>query len=64
MAKGGKSVAALIIGAAIGTAIGYLLATDKEKRQEDLANIKDKFNDLKEKINKKGRELEEDIFNA
>ncbi|MDI9320080.1 MAG: YtxH domain-containing protein [Phycisphaerales bacterium] len=64
MAKGGKSVAALIIGAAIGTVIGYLLATDKEKRQEDLANIKDKFNGLKDKINKKGREVEDDIFNA
>jgi uncharacterized membrane-anchored protein YhcB (DUF1043 family) len=64
MAKAGKAVATLIVGAAIGAALGYILATDKEKRQEDLANIKDKFNDLKVKLNKKSKELEEDIFNA
>jgi gas vesicle protein len=64
MAKAGKTVATLIVGAAIGAALGYILATDKEKRQEDLANIKDKFNDIKDKLSKKGKELEEDIFNA
>ncbi len=64
MAKAGKTVATLIIGAAIGAALGYIMATDKEKRQEDLAGIKDKFNDLKSKLNKKSKELEEDIFNA
>ena len=64
MAKAGKTVATLIVGAAIGAALGYILATDKEKRQEDLANIKDKFNDLKDKLNKKSKEFEEDIFNA
>jgi len=67
MAKAGKTVATLIIGAAIGAAIGYVLATDKEKRQEDLAGIKDKFNDLKSKLSKKHKEMkemEEDIFNA
>jgi gas vesicle protein len=64
MAKSGKTIATLIIGAAIGAALGYVLATDKEKRAEDLAGLKDRFNDLKSKLNKKGRELEEDIFNA
>lgn len=64
MAKSGKTIATLIIGAAIGAALGYVLATDKEKRAEDLAGLKDRFNDLKNKLNKKGRELEEDIFNA
>lgn len=64
MAKAGKTVATLIVGAAIGAALGYILATDKDKRQEDLANIKDKFNDLKDKLSKKSKELEEDIFNA
>jgi uncharacterized membrane-anchored protein YhcB (DUF1043 family) len=64
MAKAGKAVSILIIGAAIGAAIGYVLATDKEKRNEDLCNLKDKFNDLKGKLNKKSKELEEDIFNA
>jgi hypothetical protein len=64
MAKAGKTVATLIVGAAIGAALGYILATDKEKRQEDLAQIKDKFNDIKNKLSKKGSDLEEDIFNA
>jgi hypothetical protein len=65
MAKAGKTVATLIIGAAIGAALGYVLASDKEKRQEDLASLKDKFNDLKSKLSKKSKELlEEDIFNA
>lgn len=64
MAKAGQAIATLIIGAAIGAAVGYVLATDKEKREEDMANIKDKFNDLKSKLNKKSKELEEDIFNA
>lgn len=64
MAKAGKTVATLIIGAAIGAALGYVLASDKEKRQDDLASIKDKFNDLKSKLGKKSKELEEDIFNA
>jgi hypothetical protein len=64
MAKAGKTVATLIVGAAIGAALGYILATDKDKRQEDLANLKDKFSDLKDKLSKKSKELEEDIFNA
>lgn len=65
MAKGGKSVATFLIGAAIGVALGYVLATDKEKRQEDMASLKSKINDLKNKLSKKGQEMmEEDIFNA
>ncbi|GAA4454864.1 YtxH domain-containing protein [Rurimicrobium arvi] len=64
MAKSGKTIATLIIGAAIGAALGYVLATDKDKRAEDMAGLKDRFNDLKSKLNKKGKELEEDIFNA
>ena len=64
MAKAGKTVATLIVGAAIGAALVYILATDKDKRQEDLANLKDKFSDLKDKLSKKSKELEEYIFNA
>lgn len=64
MAKAGKTVATLIVGAAIGAALGYILATDKEQRQEDLAQLKDKFNDIKNKLSKKGNDLEEDIFNV
>lgn len=64
MANTGKTVATLIIGAAIGAALGYILATDKEKRQEDLSKIKDRFNDLKDKLTQKSKHLEEDIFGA
>jgi gas vesicle protein len=64
MAKSGKTVATLLIGAAIGAAVGYLLATDKEKRQEDLSKIKDKFKDIKEKMAKKTEDLEHDIYHS
>jgi gas vesicle protein len=64
MAKTGKTVATLLIGAAIGAAVGYLLATDKEKRQEDLSKIKDKFKDIKEKMAKKTEDLEHDIYHS
>jgi hypothetical protein len=64
MAKTGKAVATLLIGAAIGAAVGYLLATDKEKRQEDLSKIKDKFKDIKEKMAKKTEDLEHDIYHS
>lgn len=64
MAKTGKTVATLLIGAAIGAAVGYLLATDKEKRQEDLTKIKDKFKDIKEKMARKTEDLEHDIYHS
>ncbi len=63
MANTGKTVATLLIGAAVGAAIGYILATDKDTRQENMDKIKDRLNHLKDKFAKKGRELEEDIFN-
>lgn len=65
MAKTGKTVATLLIGAAIGAAVGYLLATDKDKRKEDFGKLKDGFNGLKDKLSKKAEELEHlehDIF--
>jgi len=64
MANTGKTVATLLIGAAVGAAVGYILATDKEKRDENMGAIKDKFNDLKGRFSKKGQDLEEEIFNA
>ncbi|MBL7682347.1 MAG: YtxH domain-containing protein [Flavipsychrobacter sp.] len=64
MAKTGKTVATLLVGAAIGAAVGYLLATDKDKRQEDMAKIKDRFNSLKDKLAKKTEDLEHDIYNG
>jgi gas vesicle protein len=64
MAKTGKTVATLLIGAAIGAAVGYLLATDKEKRQEDLGKIKDRINNLKDKLGKRTEDLEHQIYNS
>jgi gas vesicle protein len=64
MAKTGKTVATLLVGAAIGAAVGYLLATDKDKRQEDMAKIKDRFNSLKDKMAKKTEDLEQEIYNG
>ena len=55
----GKTVATLLIGAAIGAAVGYILATDKDTRQEGLDRIKDRQSTLKGKFNKKHVDLEE-----
>ena len=44
MANAVKTVATLLIGAAIGAAVGYILATDEKKRKEDLDKIKDQVN--------------------
>jgi gas vesicle protein len=64
MANTGKTVATLLIGAAIGAAVGYILATDKDTRAENMGRIKDKFSDLKTRFSKKGQDLEEEIYNA
>ncbi len=64
MAKTGKTVATLLIGAAIGVAVGYILATDKDQRRETVDKLKDKFNGLKEKYTKQAQDLEEEIYNA
>lgn len=65
MAKStGKTVATLLIGAAIGAAIGYILATDKDDRREDLEKVKDRLNNLKGKFAKKGQDIEHEIYNS
>ncbi|MBN9484492.1 MAG: hypothetical protein BGO70_03915 [Bacteroidetes bacterium 43-93] len=64
MAKTGKTISTLLLGAAIGVAVGYILATDKEKRTEDLGKIKGRFNDLKDKLAKKAEDLEHDIYHS
>ncbi|WP_276132369.1 YtxH domain-containing protein [Polluticoccus soli] len=60
----GKTVATLLIGAAIGAAVGYILATDKDTRQENMERIKDRLSNLKNKFNKRNVDLEEEIYNA
>lgn len=64
MANTGKTVATLLIGAAIGAAVGYILATDKDQRRETVDKLKEKFNGLKEKYSKQAQDLEEEIYNA
>ncbi len=64
MASTGKTVATLLIGAAIGAAVGYILATDKETRSETVDKLKHRLDDLKAKLTKKGQDLEEEIYNA
>jgi hypothetical protein len=64
MAKTGNTIATLLIGAAVGVAVGYILATDTEKRQEDLEKIKKGLTNLKGKFSKKGADLEEEIYHS
>ncbi len=64
MANTGKTVATLLIGAAIGAAVGYILATDKEMRSENLEKVKDRLSSLKDKFSKRTADIEEEIYNA
>jgi len=64
MAKLGNTIATLLIGAAAGVAVGYVLATDKETRQEDLDKLKKSLNGLKGKFAKKEQELEDEIYHS
>ena len=64
MAKTGNTIAALLIGVAVGVAAGYVLATDKETRQEDLEKLKKTLNGLKGKFAKQGQELEDEIYHS
>lgn len=71
MANTGKTVATLLVGAAIGAAVGYILATDEKRRQEDLDRIKkqvnhwtDLFKNKADGLRKKAEDLESDIYNS
>ena len=64
MAKVGNAIATLLIGAAVGVAVGYVLATDKETRQDDMDKLKKSLNGLKGKFAKKGVDLEEEIYHS
>lgn len=68
MAKTGKTVATLLIGAAVGAALGYVLATDKESRQEGMDRIKDRWGSLRDRVtdrfSRHTEDLEEEIYNA
>jgi gas vesicle protein len=66
--KTGKTIATLVIGAAVGTAVGYLLATDKYSRQETMGKLKDKLagmkDSVKDRFSKNAQDLEAEIYNA
>jgi uncharacterized membrane-anchored protein YhcB (DUF1043 family) len=64
MAKIGNTIATFLVGAAVGVAVGYVLATDKETRAEDMEKLKNKLSDLKGKFAKKGQDLEEEIYHS
>lgn len=71
MANTGKTVATLLVGAAIGAAVGYILATDEKRRQEDIDRIKkqvnhwtDLFKNKADGLRKKAEDLEGDIYNS
>ncbi len=64
MAKIGNTIATLLVGAAVGVAVGYVLATDKETRQEDLEKLKKGLDKLKGKYKKEGAGLEEEIYHT
>lgn len=60
----GKTVATLLIGAAVGAAVGYVLGTDKDKRQEQVDRLKNSIDRLKSKLGKKASDIEDEIFSA
>ena len=64
MAKIGNTIATLLVGAAVGVAVGYVLATDKETREADMEKVKKTLNNLKGKFAKKGQDLEEEIYHS
>jgi hypothetical protein len=60
----GKTVATLLIGAAVGAAVGYVLGTDKDKRQEQVDRLKSSLDRLKSRLGKKSSDIEDEIFSA
>lgn len=64
MAKIGNTIATLLVGAVAGVAVGYLLATDKETRKDDIEKLKQGLNSLKERVAKKPKDMEEEIYHS
>lgn len=60
----GKTVATLLIGAAIGAAAGYILGTDKDARHDQIDRLKANIDRLKNKLTKKTADIEDEIFSA
>jgi len=64
MAKTGQVITTLLIGTIVGAAAGYLIATDNEKRQEQIDALKSKLRKLKNKMSEKAADIEDEIYNA
>lgn len=64
MAKTGQVITTLLIGTIVGAAAGYLIATDNEKRQEQIDALKCKLRKLKDKVGQKATDIEDEIYNA
>ena len=68
MAKTGKTVSLLLLGVAAGVALGYVLATDKDSRQENMERLKDRWGSLRNRMSDRfstqAEDLEEEIYNA
>jgi len=66
MSKTSRTIFSFLIGATVGAAVGYILATDKEARNEDMEKIKKTLGGLKTKFAaKKGLEVdEENIYHS
>lgn len=64
MANTGRTIVGFLAGAAVGVALGYVLAMDGEERRESMEKIKEKIAALKAKLKKEQMDLEEEIYNA
>ena len=66
MSKAGNVIASFVLGAAVGVALGYVLATDKEHRQEDLDKLKKSVDALKNKYltKKEKMDIEEQTYHS
>jgi len=64
MAKVGNTIASLLVGAAAGIAVGYILATDKDTRKKDLEKLKKSLDSLKGKVAAQHKDMEEEIYHS
>jgi uncharacterized membrane-anchored protein YhcB (DUF1043 family) len=64
MAKIGNTIATLLIGTVAGIAVGYVLATDKDTRKDDMEKLKKGLTNLKGKFSKKTEDMEEEIYHS
>ncbi len=59
----GKTPAGLLVGLVAGAALGYVLGTDKDKRNDQIDKLKSTVNKLKSRLGKKAADIEDEIYN-